>query len=210
MPYAKVRMWTWMPPCPGPPEPSVLAGLADAVAASHRVMVAVTERGVPDRLAPLAGALACTLVVGPPTTVTQVAVPDLAPACRIMAASVAGAPKAAATLVGLLRLTSAASAHDGLVAESLAYSMLLAASPRQSARCYSVPVGTSSMLQRTGWKEPTRAASDASRHAPVTQRARVSQRRKGKDTLLLWPRYPGSAVLGLTRPTRTRTPEQAI
>ena len=111
---------------PGPPGPSVLAGLASAVAASHQVMVGVTERGVPDRLAPLASALACTLAAGPAMTVTQVAVPDLALACRGMAANVAGAPKAAATLVGLLRLTSAAPAHDGLVAESLAYSMLLA------------------------------------------------------------------------------------
>src|SRR6516165_11566288 len=53
---------------PGPPGPSVLAGLASAVAASHQVMVGVTERGVPDRLAPLASALECTLAAGPAMT----------------------------------------------------------------------------------------------------------------------------------------------
>jgi hypothetical protein len=105
-----------------------LATLARAVTTSHRVMVGLTERGVPAGLAPLADALACTLVSGTRARLplTQVAVPDLGLACHAMAANVAASPKAAATLVDLLRLTSDALVHDGLVAESLAYSMLLA------------------------------------------------------------------------------------
>ena len=56
----------------------------------------------------------------------QVAVPDLGPAGRAIAATAAAAPKAAATLAGLLRMTSDIPVDQGLVAESLAYSMLLA------------------------------------------------------------------------------------
>jgi enoyl-CoA hydratase/carnithine racemase len=105
-----------------------LAALARAITESHRVMVGVAERGVPPGLAPLANALACTLVcgTGAPVPVTQVAVPDLGPARRAMMANVTASPKAAATLVDVLRLTSDVPVHDGLVAESLAYSMLLA------------------------------------------------------------------------------------
>lgn len=51
-----------------------------------------------------------------------------------IAATVAAAPLASLTLVGLLELTSAASVADGLVAESLAYSMLLAGSGFRSWR----------------------------------------------------------------------------
>ncbi len=113
---------------PARPGPGELAALARAVTESHRVMVGLTERAVPAGLAPLADALACTLVSGtgarlPPA---QVAVPDLGLASRALAANVAASPKAAATLVDLLRLTSDAPVQDGLVAESLAYSMLLA------------------------------------------------------------------------------------
>src|SRR5215218_2779016 len=45
-----------------------------------------------------------------------------------ISATVAAAPLAAVTLVGLLELTAEASVADGLVAESLAYSMLLGGS----------------------------------------------------------------------------------
>src|SRR5712671_2816855 len=56
-----------------------LATLARAVTTSHRVMVGLTERGVSAGLAPLADALACTLVSGTRARLplTQVAVPDL-------------------------------------------------------------------------------------------------------------------------------------
>jgi enoyl-CoA hydratase/carnithine racemase len=88
----------------------------------------LAERTVRPDLAPLTGALACTLVADgrDPLPPDQVAVPGLDPASRAIAATAAAAPKAAATLVGLLRLTSEAPVEHGLVAESLAYSMLLA------------------------------------------------------------------------------------
>ena len=94
----------------------------------HRIVVGLAEHRVRPELAPLAAALTCTLVTGsrdnrPPD---QIAVPDLGPACHAIAATAEAAPKAAATLAGLLRLTSAIPAERGLVAESLAYSMLLA------------------------------------------------------------------------------------
>lgn len=55
-----------------------------------------------------------------------VAVPDIDVAMDALAASVAVAPLAAATLPGVLRLTSTAPLLEGLTAESLAYSTLLA------------------------------------------------------------------------------------
>ncbi|MCW2866678.1 MAG: enoyl-CoA hydratase/isomerase family protein [Marmoricola sp.] len=56
---------------------------------------------------------------------TTVAAPE---ELEAIAATVAAAPLAALTLVGLLELTAEASVADGLLAESLAYSMLLAGS----------------------------------------------------------------------------------
>jgi hypothetical protein len=113
---------------PARPGSGELAAVARAVTESHQVMVGVADGEVSAELAPLVNALACTLVRGSGARLprTQVAVLDLGGACHAMAANIAAAPKAAATLVDLLRLTSGASVHDGLVAESLAYSMLLA------------------------------------------------------------------------------------
>lgn len=105
-----------------------LPGLVRAVNASNRVVIGVAEKGVPAGLLPLAGALTCTLVGGGAERlpVTQVAVTDVALACRAIDATISNAPRAAVTLAGLLRLTSAATVRSGLMAESLAYSMLLA------------------------------------------------------------------------------------
>ncbi len=105
--------------------PAQMAAAAEAAAASRQVLVGLTERGGPPGLTPLTEALACTLA-GAARAATQVAVPDLGRARDALAASVAVAPEAAATLVGLLRLTSDVPVRHGLVAESLAYSMLLA------------------------------------------------------------------------------------
>lgn len=55
-----------------------------------------------------------------------VVVPDVDAAAEGIAGRVARAPLAATTLLGLLRLTASAPVRNGLVAESLAYSMLLA------------------------------------------------------------------------------------
>ncbi|MET0953003.1 MAG: enoyl-CoA hydratase/isomerase family protein [Aeromicrobium sp.] len=56
----------------------------------------------------------------------QVGVPDVSAAIAALSGAVAHSPTTAQTLVGLLRLTATAPVQDGLVAESLAYSMLMA------------------------------------------------------------------------------------
>jgi hypothetical protein len=56
----------------------------------------------------------------------QVGVPDVAAAIATLTDTVTRFPTAAHTLTGLLRLTAASSAEDGLTAESIAYSMLMA------------------------------------------------------------------------------------
>jgi len=113
-----------LPPVSVPPPPSN----SWSTMVDHLVLIGLTEYGVRPALASLTGTLTCTLVAdrrdaGP---TDQIAVPDLGPACRAIAATATAAPKAAATLAGLLRLTSDLPAGPGLVAESLAYSMLLA------------------------------------------------------------------------------------
>jgi hypothetical protein len=105
----------------------VVAAVSPA-AIGHRVLIGLAERTVRPDLAPLTGALACTLVTGSrgPQPPALAAVPDLGPPIRAIAAAAAAAPKAAVTLVRLLQLTSDVPVEQGLVAESLAYSMLLA------------------------------------------------------------------------------------
>jgi hypothetical protein len=94
----------------------------------HQVLVGLARHAVRPELVPLTEALTCTLVAGGPKSVpaAQIAVPSLGQASRAIAATAMAAPKAAATLAGLLRLTSDIPVDQGLVAESLAYSMLLA------------------------------------------------------------------------------------
>ena len=105
------------------PTPSSWSTVVD-----HRVLVGLARHAVRPELVPLTEALTCTLVAGgrEPVPAAQIAVPGLGRASRAIAATVAAAPKAAATLTGLLRLTSDVPVEHGLVAESLAYSMLLA------------------------------------------------------------------------------------
>ena len=110
---------------PGPPAHDISSW---STTVDHRVLIGLAERGVRPDLAPLTETLACTLVAGSQgfLPADQVAVPDLGSAGRAIAVTAAAAPKAAATLAGLLRLTSDIPVSQGLVAESLAYSMLLA------------------------------------------------------------------------------------
>ncbi|WP_084531889.1 enoyl-CoA hydratase/isomerase family protein [Nocardia miyunensis] len=97
-----------------------------AVAALGRrtvVVVGFSETSLPPAAAPVLDALTCTLAPdGPGRTWTPGTADDLAH----IAATVTAAPRAALTLTGLLEVTARADVEDGLVAESLAYSMLLA------------------------------------------------------------------------------------
>ena len=97
-------------------------------AGTQRVLVGVATAPVAGARRALLEALSCSLLppgAGPAPT-TCAAVPDLDAAVTALTATVAAAPQAATVLVPLLRLTSALPVHEGLVAESLAYSMLLA------------------------------------------------------------------------------------
>jgi hypothetical protein len=113
-------------------EAGVLTRAAAAAAADRRVLVGVADQPLPAHAEPLLAALTCTLLAVPAADGAAVAprpvvaVADAAAAVAEVAGSVAAAPLAAVTLVGLLRLTSALPVPDALVAESLAYSMLLA------------------------------------------------------------------------------------
>jgi hypothetical protein len=100
----------------------------------HRVLVGLARHTVRPELVPLTEVLTCTLVAGNGESVpaAQVAVPGLGRASRAIAATAVAAPKAAATLAALLRLTSAVPAEQGLVAESLeAASMPVPVSPAE-------------------------------------------------------------------------------
>lgn len=88
----------------------------------HGVVVGVATESVPDAAAPLLEMLACTLAPEGPDRTCAGTTADL----DEVVATVAHAPLAALALVDLLGVTSRASVADGLVAESLAYSMLLA------------------------------------------------------------------------------------
>jgi hypothetical protein len=113
-----------------PGTPAQAASLLQAITPDPptAVLVGLARHAVRPELVPLTEALTCTLVAdGPgPVPAPQIAVPSLGRASRAIAATAVAAPKAAATLAGLLRLTSDVPAEQGLVAESLAYSMLLA------------------------------------------------------------------------------------
>ncbi|MFC0530468.1 enoyl-CoA hydratase/isomerase family protein [Phytohabitans kaempferiae] len=94
-------------------------------------LVGVTRVQPAESAGPLLEALTCTLVAVPGLTDrdlprTCVAVPDLDRAVAALRGTAESSPYATLALVGLLRLTAGAGVADGLVAESLAYSMLLA------------------------------------------------------------------------------------
>ncbi|MFC8435295.1 enoyl-CoA hydratase/isomerase family protein [Streptomyces sp. NPDC057253] len=94
----------------------------------HRVLVGVATKPVPDRLAPLLPELAFTLVPSGQDGAgrERVGVEDPWTTARQISAYARAAPRAAVALAGLLRATERLPVAEGLTAESLAYSMLLA------------------------------------------------------------------------------------
>jgi hypothetical protein len=95
------------------------------------VLVGVAPGEVPARVAPVIPSLTCILDTGS----GQHRAADL----DAIAATVARAPVAAVTLAGLLPLTARSSVADGLIAESLAYSTLLAGSEFRAWRTRTDP-----------------------------------------------------------------------
>ncbi|MDT5027979.1 MAG: hypothetical protein QOE61_4405 [Micromonosporaceae bacterium] len=95
------------------------------------ILIGLAHRPLPPTSTRVLDALTCMLMAagamnGAPVPHTCVEVEDLDGAADALAASAGSAPFAALTLAGLLRVTAQLSVPDGLVAESLAYSMLLA------------------------------------------------------------------------------------
>lgn len=107
----------------------VLEAATRAARSSARVLVGVSDGCPHESWAPLLEALTCTVVNAPShdgLPPTCVAVDDVAAASVHIGEQVRRSPRAGSTLVQLLRLTSRLDVGDGLVAESLAYSTLLA------------------------------------------------------------------------------------
>ncbi|MFN2536708.1 MAG: enoyl-CoA hydratase/isomerase family protein [Mycobacteriales bacterium] len=139
--------------------PSSAAELSRAATAARAADVALVgvlgQRSAP-QLAGLVEALSTTLVQGSSDRRDVVGVADLDQALEAIAENVSRSPQAAATLPGLLRLTAAVPVREGLVAESLAYSLLLcgpefaawrASRPRRQVPAFGEPAV---LLQRDG------------------------------------------------------------
>ncbi|MEV8546483.1 enoyl-CoA hydratase/isomerase family protein [Streptomyces sp. NPDC051572] len=105
-----------------------LTAATAAAAAAQRVLIGVAQKPVEPFLSPVLDALAFTLVpLGEEAESSdRVGVADPLETAAAVAAYSGVSPRAAVTLTGLLRLTEQLPVRDGLVAESLAYSMLLA------------------------------------------------------------------------------------
>jgi hypothetical protein len=108
---------------PAAADPSAVAAtLRD----SARLLVGVTRRGLGAEGAALAEAMTLTLSAVPQDRRASVCVADTEAALERLTAAVDAAPRAALALAGTLRLTAAVPVRDALIAESLAYSALLA------------------------------------------------------------------------------------
>jgi hypothetical protein len=111
------------------PADGVLAEMAAAAADSPVVLVATCRADQIEVLRPVADGLCLTLVEATPDVVLPepyVVVADLDGARTMLESAVCASPRAAVTLRQLLRATAGLPVADALVAESLAYSMLLA------------------------------------------------------------------------------------
>lgn len=111
------------------PDPGKLAAALRTLSGPTAILIGVTARSPSSVPTPLLEALTCTVVPArerhsPERTCVEV--DDVAEAIADIEASVRASPIAAITLGGLLPLTSRSTVADGLVAESLAYSTLLA------------------------------------------------------------------------------------
>lgn len=101
---------------------------------SDEIQIGVSRRPLPPGAARFCSGLALTLVHEDDEDARaawQVGVPDLDLALSGLSETAGQAPTATSTLVQLLRLTAVLPVRDGLVAESLAYSMLMAGAEHQ-------------------------------------------------------------------------------
>lgn len=104
-----------------------LAAATEAATHCQTVLVGVTRTGPPASMRQLVEALTCTLVtLSAESSQATVRVADIDKTCSDIAAMVQHAPRAALSLNTLMRFVGRLPVEDALVAESLAYSMLLA------------------------------------------------------------------------------------
>lgn len=102
-------------------------------AARTPVLVGVAHEVLPANAGQFLERLSCTIAPGGPAPMVATSYDVEADLARVLA-TVSVAPLAAVTLVGLLELTARVGVSDGLLAESLAYSSLLAGGEFQSWR----------------------------------------------------------------------------
>ncbi|GAB3715683.1 enoyl-CoA hydratase/isomerase family protein [Nocardiopsis oceani] len=135
---------------------AVIEAAREAAATSDCLLVGLTRRATawaPELTDALALTLTAPNATGGPDPRPLVAVPDPEEALDVLARSVAGSPVAALTVAGLLRLTARLPVREGLVAESLAYSTLLAGPEFRSWRARTpsrppIPVDDPVLLSR--------------------------------------------------------------
>lgn len=106
----------------------LLRRAVEAAGRTQRVLIGIASAPPQPRLAPLLDALTCSVLPqgSGPVPRTCVATDDRDAVLAAVSATVSSSPQASTVLVVLLRLTAGLSAPEGVVAESLAYSMLLA------------------------------------------------------------------------------------
>jgi hypothetical protein len=143
----------------GAPDDDLLAGLARTTEGSPVLLIGVCGADQIEHVRPIADALAFTLVdegAGVALPQPYVGVADVATARSAVETAVYGAPRAALVLGRLMRITAGMPVGDGLVAESLAYSMLLAGEEfadwrrRHAARADPGPFGPAALVERDG------------------------------------------------------------
>jgi hypothetical protein len=105
----------------------LLRRAVEAAGRTQRVLVGIASAPPQARLAPLLESLTCSVLPEGrgPAPRTCVTTDDRDAALAAVSATVTSSPQAATVLVALLRLTASLPVPDGVVAESLAYSMLL-------------------------------------------------------------------------------------
>lgn len=108
-----------------PADDDAVRRAAAALGRTSRAVVGLCDGPLPPDREVLAEACTCALALEE-QGIWSVAVPDLEEAGRALGEATQPVPRATAVLGPLLRLTSGLPVADGLLAESLAYSMLLA------------------------------------------------------------------------------------
>jgi Enoyl-CoA hydratase/isomerase len=141
------------------PGSETLERLMSAAAQSTVILIGCCDPEQVVALGPLLTSLCLTLVTGAPDASappTCIATPNVVTAADALVTTIDHAPVAATVLAGLLSRTTSTSVPEGLVAESAAYSMLLASAEFANWRAHNParpdpgPTGPAALLARDG------------------------------------------------------------